>query len=349
MSNTLESERAAKNLAARIGYKARLLKWPEGAPRHYNLWQMAKESGKQFGIKIGEMVRQSRSFSPFALPQFEYTRFLNTLELEKGDEYKGLKTGFALLDRALGGVHGLNVIGGAPKVGKSTFLIQIASEMALKKIPILYYDFENGRQRIYQRTVSRLAQIATDDFASPALGGEQQQRFNDACESLQKMLFHWRVVNDRSINPELMRKHIDFIRHETKSEYTVVVVDSLHKLPFKDFSERRTGIDAWLRQMESIRDEMQVSFMVISELSREATGSYREEPHMGVFKGSGDIEYSADNAMVLYPDMDSQIRDGRDDRSNTLWLVASRENSPGKVASYSLDFPFWGFIEKQIG
>jgi hypothetical protein len=28
-----------------------------------------------------------------------------------------------------------------------------------------------------------------------------------------------------------------------------------------------------------------------------------------------------------------------------LWLVASRENSPGKIAEYVLDYPFWGFRE----
>jgi hypothetical protein len=65
-------------------------------------------------------------------------------------------------------------------------------------------------------------------------------------------------VTDRKLNPELMRRHIDFLRHETHSDYTLVVVDSLHKLPFKDFSERRTGIDAWLRQFEAIRDELNV-------------------------------------------------------------------------------------------
>jgi hypothetical protein len=32
-------------------------------------------------------------------------------------------------------------------------------------------------------------------------------------------------------------------------------------------------------------------------------------------------------------------------RQSTLWLVASRESSPGKVAEYVLDFPYWGFRE----
>ncbi len=71
-----------------------------------------------------------------------------------------------------------------------------------------------------------------------------------------------------------MRCHIDFIRHETWSDHTVVVIDSLHKLPFKDFTEQRTGIDAWLRQLEAIRDELQVSFLIISELSRGSGDGY---------------------------------------------------------------------------
>ena len=163
------------------------------------------------------------------------------------------------------------------------------------------------------------------------------------------MLFYWRVINDRKVTPELMRKHIDFIRHETRSDYTVVVIDSLHKLPFNNFSERRTGIDAWLRQLESMRDDLQVSFLVISELSRDQSGSYREEPHLGVFKGSGDIEYSADNAMVLYPDYVGRSQDNRDSPADAvLWLVASREHSPGRIALYRRNFPYWGFSEVQL-
>jgi replicative DNA helicase len=224
--------------------------------------------------------------------------------------------------------------------------------MASRQIPVLYYDFENGRQKIYQRTLSRLARLPTDQLREQRLPEEQKKNYEAACRKLQKMFFFWRVINDRKVTPELMRKHIDFIRHETRSEYTVVVVDSLHKLPFNEFAERRTGIDAWLRQMESIRDELQVSFLVISELSRGVAGSYLEEPHLGVFKGSGDIEYSADNAMVLHPSSRQEDAPagsaGQGNKGNTLCLVASREHSPGRVADYRLDFPYWGFTEHPL-
>jgi KaiC/GvpD/RAD55 family RecA-like ATPase len=348
INNVPESEQAAKNFASRLGFKARILYWPAGSLPGYSLQQLAQDSGKGLARAIGAMVKQSRSFSPFASPEREYGLFLHNLKKEEGDEYLQLSSGFPLLDRALGGVHGINVVGGAPKIGKSTFMIQIATEMALREVPVLYYDFENGRQKIYQRTLSRLSRLSTSEIRGRKNSGDIKRRFDEASASLLRMFRFLRVINDRKVNPALMRKHIEFIRHETGNEYTVVVIDSLHKLPFKEFSERRTGIDAWLRQIESIRDELHVSFLLISELTRGEAGSYAEEPHLGIFKGSGDIEYSADNALVLTPSPDDERNGTSPVKSNRLWLVASREYTPGPVADYPVDYPFWGLKEQPV-
>jgi replicative DNA helicase len=345
--NSVESISSSYAFASKVGFKARILTWPRETPMRYSFSQLAQDSGKEFGKRVGGMIQRSQSFSPFTPPKREYQQFLQALKSQQGSVYKNIVSGFLLLDEALGGVHGINVIGGGPKVGKSTFTIQIAAQMASQRIPVLYYDFENGRQKIYQRTLSRLSRVETNGLYGEEGGAGSPQQLQAAKEKLEEMLFYWRVINDRKITPELMRKHIEFIRHETRSEYTVVVIDSLHKLPFNEFTEQRTGIDAWLRQMESIRDELKVSFLVISELSRGAGNTYDHTPHMGVFKGSGDIEYSADNAMVLFPTSSSSTQNSHD-RKNCLWLVASREHSPGRIAEYHLDYPFWGFDEYPV-
>ncbi|MDF1578277.1 MAG: DnaB-like helicase C-terminal domain-containing protein [Desulfobulbales bacterium] len=198
---------------------------------------------------------------------------------------------------------------------------------------------------MYQRTLSRLSRIEVEKFAAGGMNEDERQRFESAGESFRELLDCFRVVNDRKLTPEIMRRHIDFLRHETGRDDAVVVIDSLHKLPFKDFSERRTGIDAWLRELESIRDEPRVAFLVISELSRQEGGRYDGTPHMGMFKESGDIEYTADNALIFLPDQQPHEELPNTDRLNALWLVASREYSPGRIARYRLDFPFWGFTE----
>lgn len=343
VNHSPESEAAARSFAGRLGFKVRLFRWPSHAKRDFSLADMARQEGENFKAALQKMVGVARAFSPFTTPKREYDHFVENLDRSQSSSYQALKTGMPRLDEALGGIHGINIIGGAPKAGKSCLSIQLASQMAANKVPVIYYDFENGRQKIYQRTLSRLSRLAVSRF-NDELTGDDLERFNQAQEEMRTMMTWLRVVNDRKLSPDIMRRHVDFLRHETHSDDAVIVIDSLHKLPFKDFSERRTGIDAWLREMESIRDEYQVSFLVISELNRQDGGRYDGVPHMGLFKGSGDIEYTADNALVFLPDWDP-VDSSADDRENSLWLVASRENAPGLVARYHLDYPFWGFSE----
>ncbi|MBW2328727.1 MAG: AAA family ATPase [Deltaproteobacteria bacterium] len=341
-----ESETAARELATRIGYKIRLIRWPDSAARHYSLTQLAGEKGKEFQKEVFTLIRKAKSFSPFSSPEREFLHFQEQFNLEAGESYQTMTSGFSKLDKALGGIHGINIMGGLPKAGKSCFFIQTATEMARYKVPVIYYDFENGRQKIYQRTLCRLSRLTTQQIKTGRLTDDEKNRLQAARTELKNLLPWFRVVTDRKLNPKLMRSHIDFLRHETNSDYTLVVIDSLHKLPFKDFSERRTGIDAWLRQLEAIRDELNVSFLVISELTRGDDGQYDSQPQLGAFKGSGDIEYSADNAMVLLPQWDPFSSDPAEKRSNDLWLVASREHGPGLIGSYRLDYPYWGFSEE---
>jgi replicative DNA helicase len=342
-----DSERAARVLATNLGFKARLVRWPAHTEKNYSLVRMALDQQDAFRQNAFKLISEARAFSPFSSAEKEFLRFNDRLVHESGDAYRTMLSGFPLLDAALDGMHGINILGGTPKSGKSCFFIQVATEMARRKIPVIYYDFENGRQKIYQRTLCRLSRLSGEQIQTGRLTGDEAQRLQDAKDELRLMLPWFKVVTDRMLTPQLMRRHIDFLRHETKNHYTLVVIDSLHKLPFKDFSERRTGIDAWLRQLEAIRDELNVSFLVISELSRGKDDMYDLQPHLGSFKGSGDIEYSADNAMVLLPDWDPFDANPLDRRINSLWLVASRENSPGKIADYRLDYPYWGFEEKR--
>jgi len=284
MNHSPESVEAARAFAGQIGFKVRLLQWPSQKKRGFNLAQLASENLENFKSEVTQMVNGSKAFSPFHSPQHEYEVFVDNIVRQHSESYQALRTGMTQFDRAVGGIYGLNIIGGPPKVGKSCLGIQLGSEIAKKKMGVIYYDFENGTQKIYQRTLSRLSRIPVDKLTSTELDAEEKSRLEAGQNDLQNMLQFFRVVNDRQITPDVMRRHIDFLRHETRREDTVVVIDSLHKLPFKDFAERRTGINAWLRELESIRDELHVGFLLISELTRQESGRYDGIPHMGLFK-----------------------------------------------------------------
>jgi len=344
-NNTPEAQVAARTLATSLGFKVRILNWPSSVKRDYHLLQLAREKGAEFGAEVAGMIKSSRAFSPFTSPEREHLNFVEALDKDKGKDILGVPTGFRGMDQALNGIRGIAIMGGQPKAGKSSFFMQVSTEAARQGVPVIYYDFENGRQKIYLRTLCRLSRLSEEALREQEPDTETAARTERAQAELRKMLFYFRVVTDRKLSPDIMRRQIDFIKHETRLDKCLVVVDSLHKLPFKSLSERRTGIDEWLRHMESIRDEQRVAFLVVSELSRGVEGSYSRMPDLGSFKESGDIEYSADNAIILQPNWNLLDPLSTQERKSTLWLVASRENSPGKIGEYVLDFPFWGFKE----
>lgn len=346
MNHSPEARISARALAAGLGFKARILQWPPGFKRGYSLCHLAREKGKAFRTAVTSMIKTSRAFSPLSSPEKEHHHFSLMLEDLKGKDLLGLKTGFEKLDQALSGIRGINIMGGQPKAGKSCFFMQISTEVAKKGIPVIYYDFENGRQKIYLRTLCRLGRISEKDIRRENPGEELQEKLTAVEETFRELLRYFRVVTDRKLSPDIMRRQIDFLKHETGNEQCLVVVDSLHKLPFKNLSERRTGIDEWLRHMESMRDEQNAAFLVISELSRGDGGHYSETPDLGSFKESGDIEYSADNAMILMPAWNPINPTPSEERKSMLYLAASRENNPGKIAEYILEYPFWGFREQ---
>jgi hypothetical protein len=50
--------------------------------------------------------------------------------------------------------------------------------------------------------------------------------------------------------------------------------------------------------------------------------------------------------MILAPHWNPLAPISSEEKRSVLWLVASRENSPGRVADYVLEYPFWGFREE---
>jgi replicative DNA helicase len=345
VANTPEARLAAREFAVRIGFKARILTWPRDLNRGENLSHLATVPKVDIKKAVHMMIQQSKAFSPFSSPEKERRQFVDYIDTDKGKAVLGLETGFEKMDSHLEGLRGINIMGGPPKAGKSCFFMQISTEVARRNVPVIYYDFENGRQKVYLRTMVRMSGLAEKKIRLGQLNSEEDAALKKTYDQFESLLTYFRVVNDRQLTPDTMRRHIDFIQHETRKDELLIVVDSLHKLPFKNLTERRTGIDSWLRQMEAIRDEQQACFLVISELSRGKGGGYGEKPDLSSFKESGDIEYTADNALILIPDWDPMAPTLAQQRKITLWMVASRETSPGQVAEYVLDYPYWRFKE----
>ena len=107
-----------------------------------------------------------------------------------------------------------------------------------------------------------------------------------------------------------------------------------------DAEERGSrSLDAWLRELEQIKQDPNVTILLISELSRGENEAHYKNPSLGAFKESGDIEYTADLALQF-------LKDKGNNEHMVLYCAANRHGKSGKIANYSYEqFKHWRWTE----
>jgi hypothetical protein len=233
------------------------------------------------------------------------------------------------------------------------FSIVAGTNAAERGHPVIYLDFENGTKRILLRILSRIlrvpvrhmllnykAIIGAPDFEA---GKERFMKiipkFFIHKPSLRDVPFGGRRGSEETIEliNDLLRKYILSVRDEWGMiNELLIIVDSLQKLPTWGLSDRRASLDSWLRAFEQIRDEFDVTFLVVSELSRTGYNSIG----LNGFKESGDVEYAADAAFLL-----KKANDDHGEEILELHCVANRDGETGLVATYKPNFEFCDFEE----
>jgi KaiC/GvpD/RAD55 family RecA-like ATPase len=170
-----------------------------------------------------------------------------------------------LITRATGGLYGLWAIAGEPGVGKTALSWQIALDVG-QKLPVIYYDHENGFEVLMDRT-------------KKLTGGNL-----DRAKELTRMVYHRDSI--RSLDSDL----------GVIAPPAVLVVDPVQKLP-GSLEFKRASIDRWVHKLEHLK-KRGYHVIMISEVPR---SQYGQDAYIGAFKESGEVEYSADTAIQLLP------------------------------------------------
>lgn len=86
----------------------------------------------------------------------DYISLFMAGEIEKLKENATRKTGFSNLDAETGGVYsGLYAVGGISSVGKTTFIYQMADQMAAAGQHVLFFSMEQSRLEMVSKSIAR--------------------------------------------------------------------------------------------------------------------------------------------------------------------------------------------------
>ena len=267
--------------------------------------------------------------------------FLQTLK--KSREGKAIPTGFTQLDNLLdGGLYpGLYFIGAISSLGKTSFTLQVADNIASGGRGVLFFSLEMSRNELIAKSLSRLTrQLCGDNprLAKTTRGilradfnPAEQRIFARAVEEYSRYasnIFISEGIGDIGVNE--VRRKLDKFLHVNGGIPPVVVIDYAQILaPAEKNATDKQNTDKNVLELKRISRDYQIPVFAISSFNRE---NYTEPVNMAAFKESGAVEYSSDCLIGLqYADWDyhknekeSEHRQRVRDRLDEYSVIAKR-------------------------
>lgn len=209
------------------------------------------------------------------------------------------KTGFEVLDRKSGGLYpGLYVIAATSSLGKTTFSLQIADNLAAAGHDVLFFSMEQSRLELVSKSLARITAQQDKETAVSSL----TIRKGYAPEALKAAAAQYKeTIADRlSIIEGNFNCNISFIgdyirRYIRRNQCSpIVFIDYLQILQPAEENRRMTvkeTVDNTVTELKRISREHDLTVFIISSVNR---ANYLTPIDFESLKESGGIEYTAD-------------------------------------------------------
>ena len=216
---------------------------------------------------------------------------------------KQCRTGYHYLDQKLTMYPGLYVLGALTSLGKTTFIHQMADQMAKRGNKILYFTFEQSRLELFSKSIARDVKIEYPDdelawTTSTTIRQDDEDYLEDYVDDLYKKYAQNVYIVECAFSDTIStitEKVEDFIS-ETQ-EIPVVIIDYLQVVkPDDPHASIRSGIDSVLFRLKRLQVDHKMMMFVISSINRD---NYISQIDFESFKESGGIEYTADVVLGL--------------------------------------------------
>lgn len=248
-------------------------------------------------------IRENRDISGFESLKDIMGRTINEIsELSRGKAVeRSVKSGFAKLDRAMGGMgHGaLVIIAARPAMGKSAFALNIAQKAAmLYKVPAAIFSLEMSKEEVGNRMLSAQALVNSRALRS----GELKQEDWDKISKALPLLYNTEVYIDDRSGTNIMEMTSKCRQLKLEGRLGIVVIDYLQLMSSNGGhnESRQQEISEITRSLKIMAKELHVPVIALSQLSRACEARNDKRPMLSDLRDSGAIEQDADVVMFLY-------------------------------------------------
>ena len=216
-------------------------------------------------------------------------------DLNVFQNYISRKTGYENIDAKMSLYPGLYVLGAISSLGKTTFVHQMADQLAQAGEHVLYFSLEQTSLELVTKGISRLTAQADIDTAVSSIDirrGVNTAEVIKAQETYAELSENEYVV-ECGFNTTI-RTITDAVEQYIKSKGVspIVIVDYLQIIcPLDPRQSAKDTVDRHVRALKKLQTDNNLVVIVISSLNRQ---NYLTPIDFESFKESGGIEYTAD-------------------------------------------------------
>ncbi|MBR5011736.1 MAG: replicative DNA helicase [Clostridia bacterium] len=278
-----------------------------------------------------------------------YDRLDKMNDPETRDNYIGIPTGIPDLDKVITGLHksDLIIVGARPGMGKTSFALNIARNVAFKKKRVCFFSLEMTRDQLAQRLLSSEAMIPSTKLRTGELSSEEWVRLANAGSELSNTEIYLDETAGITV-PEMKAK----LRRLKNVD--LVIIDYLGLMHSAKRTENRVQeVQEITGSLKIMAKELKVPVMVCAQLSRgtEAKGK-SHIPALSDLRESGSIEQDADIVMFLYRetyyDNEKSENDAPSDPNSAKCIVAKNRHGELTTVDLHWDGQFTRFASKDV-
>lgn len=246
----------------------------------------------------------------------------------------GTPTWYPDLDRLLnGGVKQghLIILAAATGMGKTSFALNLAVNIARQSKPVLFFSLEMGSGELAGRVIGMVADLRDPYTPTFTRSRADVARAREASQEIMKWPLH---IDDRSASTVLdIATKIETIQRQ-HGQLGLVVIDYLQLISTPGHSENRAVAVAEIsRALKITAQTLQVPLLALSQLSRDVAKRPGHIPQLSDLKESGSLENDSDIVMFVTRDdyyLDTSERDTADIPAKLI-VAKHRQGPVGEI------------------
>lgn len=215
----------------------------------------------------------------------------------------GIPTGFADLDYKTAGLHNsdLILVAARPAMGKSAFVLNIATNAALKaNVPVVIFNLEMSKEQLVNRMLCSEAMVDSNKVRTGKIEEDDWVKLATALGPLSEAP----IYIDDTPGISIMEIRAKCRKLKLEKNIGLVIIDYLQLVQAsnKRNASREQEISEISRSLKILAKELDVPVIALSQLSRAAEQRQDHRPMLSDLRESGAIEQDADIVMFLYRD-----------------------------------------------